>query len=351
LGALPFPCRMLAARIGAARVGGGGALQATCCRRELISLWQRRKRNVDSHDDESGMGVPKAFVDAFDKLDPRRYVTNGHVRGPPLQARRSAVNLADRFRNGNWTQRRPTDATHANPASATAEAPAETEADSPRPPPVAFDVDETGRAKAVPVDIVLIRKRTALRITWRVPTRTSADGQRVAAHQPAAITEDASQRIELCPPAAYDDVVIRTELRTVSAELLRAEAPSTDVKGAGVLVYGKRGITITEVMVVGNYAVRVAFSDGHDAGIFPYGYLYELCVDKWPVSRAYIERLRETNRRREPKKPIAPAAPKLACGTRRLPSAASNVTAESVPAALHGRETMAETAAKAPQGG
>ena len=35
-------------------------------------------------------------------------------------------------------------------------------------------------------------------------------------------------------------------------------------------------LTITAVDPIGNYAVRLAFSDGHDRGIFPWAYLAEI---------------------------------------------------------------------------
>ena len=35
-------------------------------------------------------------------------------------------------------------------------------------------------------------------------------------------------------------------------------------------------LTITAVDPIGNYAVRLAFSDGHDRGIFPWPYLAEI---------------------------------------------------------------------------
>lgn len=36
------------------------------------------------------------------------------------------------------------------------------------------------------------------------------------------------------------------------------------------------GLTIREVVPVGNYAYRIAFSDGHDTGIYTLDYLYRL---------------------------------------------------------------------------
>jgi DUF971 family protein len=35
-------------------------------------------------------------------------------------------------------------------------------------------------------------------------------------------------------------------------------------------------LTITEVEPIGNYAVRLAFSDGHHRGIYPWAYLVEI---------------------------------------------------------------------------
>ena len=360
---LRTPLRGLASETSSSLSGLSAAFQLHPQRqsRPLISLWKRKKKtanepeHVATHDDEGGMGVPKAFAEAFETLKPKRQITNGHVAGPPLQMRRSAVKLSERFRSTSYETR----SQHAQPPAALRDASeggasglqagdgAVVQAAAAPPPPavapVAYDVDETGRAKAVPLDIVMIRKRTALRITWRIPVRASRDGRRVVPHRALAIDEDSNDIAPMTPAGAaqgddaYEDVLVRTEVRSISAELLRAEAPSTDVKGAGVLVYGKRGITITDLVVVGNYAVRIAFSDGHDAGIFPYGYLYELSADKWRVSREYLERLQDHNKKRQPKKPIAPPSQALACGTKRPPSAAANHTAENVDPSLHGK--------------
>jgi DUF971 family protein len=40
------------------------------------------------------------------------------------------------------------------------------------------------------------------------------------------------------------------------------------------------GITIIAVEPVGNYAVRLVFSDGHDRGIFPWSYLAEIAGEQ-----------------------------------------------------------------------
>lgn len=64
------------------------------------------------------------------------------------------------------------------------------------------------------------------------------------------------------------------------AEMLRVLSPSAEVKGHGpgqeVTVPGKRNVAIRAVHPTGNYAVRIAFDDGHDSGIFTWSYLREL---------------------------------------------------------------------------
>ena len=59
---------------------------------------------------------------------------------------------------------------------------------------------------------------------------------------------------------------------TLSAELLRVESPSAEVQGHGpgqkTTPVGKRDILIGSIEPVGNYAIRIGFSDGHNTGIF-----------------------------------------------------------------------------------
>lgn len=38
-------------------------------------------------------------------------------------------------------------------------------------------------------------------------------------------------------------------------------------------------IKLVDVMLVGSYAVRLSFSDGHDRGIYPWSYLRELAEE------------------------------------------------------------------------
>ena len=58
----------------------------------------------------------------------------------------------------------------------------------------------------------------------------------------------------------------------LSSEFLRAYSPSAEVRGHGpgqeILQTGKKNVEIKAVEPVGNYAVQLAFSDGHNTGIY-----------------------------------------------------------------------------------
>lgn len=80
------------------------------------------------------------------------------------------------------------------------------------------------------------------------------------------------------------------------AEYLRVESPSAEVQGHGpgqkVLLAGKRGVAIEGIEPVGNYAVRLRFSDGHASGIYTWPGLYVLGRDQarnWQIYLAAIE--------------------------------------------------------------
>ena len=88
----------------------------------------------------------------------------------------------------------------------------------------------------------------------------------------------------------------------LSAEYLRVESPSAEVKGHGPgqrqTVAGKRNVKIARLEPVGNYAVRIVFDDGHDTGLYSWGLLRELSEEhevKWP---AYLEELAAQGRTR-----------------------------------------------------
>ena len=78
-------------------------------------------------------------------------------------------------------------------------------------------------------------------------------------------------------------------------ELLRVYSPSAEVMGHApgqeVLQTGKRNVDITGIEPVGNYAVKLQFSDGHDSGIFSWDYLYALGVHQEARWADYLRRL------------------------------------------------------------
>ncbi|MEJ2677387.1 MAG: DUF971 domain-containing protein, partial [Acidihalobacter sp.] len=78
-------------------------------------------------------------------------------------------------------------------------------------------------------------------------------------------------------------------------EYLRVYSPSAEVRGHGpgqeVLQTGKESVNITAIEPVGNYAVKLVFSDGHDTGIYDWNYLYELGENQTENWQAYLDRL------------------------------------------------------------
>lgn len=90
-------------------------------------------------------------------------------------------------------------------------------------------------------------------------------------------------------------------------EFLRVYSPSAEVRGHGpgqeVLQAGKKNVEITRVEPVGQYAVQLAFSDGHDTGIYSWDLLYEYGVRQDEMWRHYLKRMEEAGASREPKKP------------------------------------------------
>jgi DUF971 family protein len=89
------------------------------------------------------------------------------------------------------------------------------------------------------------------------------------------------------------------------AELLRVLSPSAEVQGHGpgqkTIVPGKKNVTIRSVVATGNYAVRIAFDDGHDSGIFTWRYLFELGQQGDTLFIDYEKELAEKGLSREPR--------------------------------------------------
>lgn len=87
-------------------------------------------------------------------------------------------------------------------------------------------------------------------------------------------------------------------------ELLRVYSPSAEVRGHGpgqeVLQTGKKNVAITKIEPVGNYAVQLTFSDGHDTGIYSWDLLYEYGARQDEMWQQYLKRMEDAGASREP---------------------------------------------------
>jgi DUF971 family protein len=88
-------------------------------------------------------------------------------------------------------------------------------------------------------------------------------------------------------------------------EYLRVFSPSAEVRGHGpgqeVLQVGKKHVDVTGIEPVGQYAVVLLFSDGHNTGIYSWDYLYDLGVNQEVYWQRYLQRMEEAGEPREPK--------------------------------------------------
>ncbi len=87
-----------------------------------------------------------------------------------------------------------------------------------------------------------------------------------------------------------------------SAEYLRVFSPSAEVQGHSEaerkLQWGKSGVIITAVEPVGNYAVRIQFSDGHSTGFYSWVYLEKLGREHEAHWAGYLAELEEAGKSR-----------------------------------------------------
>lgn len=93
------------------------------------------------------------------------------------------------------------------------------------------------------------------------------------------------------------EIRIRPDRRTVEvrfdsgdrfelpAELLRVMTPAADERGHGgptlkPLAVAKPQVGVADVQPVGRYAVRIAFDDGHDTGLYTWEALHRIGRDR-----------------------------------------------------------------------
>ena len=85
-------------------------------------------------------------------------------------------------------------------------------------------------------------------------------------------------------------------------------SPSAEVSGhhpsQAVLVTNKMDVAIANIQPVGNYAVKILFSDGHDTGLYSWTYLYQLHLDHQQLWQHYLQRLKAAKAHRDAIIPI-----------------------------------------------
>lgn len=87
-------------------------------------------------------------------------------------------------------------------------------------------------------------------------------------------------------------------------EFLRVYSPSAEVRGHGpgqeVLQVGKKDVEIGKIEPVGSYAIQLAFSDGHDTGIYSWDLLYDYGMRQTEMWQNYLKRMAAAGASREP---------------------------------------------------
>lgn len=94
------------------------------------------------------------------------------------------------------------------------------------------------------------------------------------------------------------------ETFALPAELLRVESPSAEVQGHSptqkTVVPGRRHVGIMSIEPVGNYAVRIAFDDLHDSGLYSWDWLYKIGSNQDEIWAAYLDALESKGLSRDP---------------------------------------------------
>ncbi len=87
-------------------------------------------------------------------------------------------------------------------------------------------------------------------------------------------------------------------------EFLRVHSPSAEVRGHGkgqeTLQVGKKNVEIKAIEPVGNYAVQLSFSDGHNTGLYSWDILYDYGARQDELWTDYLKRLEAAGQSRDP---------------------------------------------------
>ena len=87
-------------------------------------------------------------------------------------------------------------------------------------------------------------------------------------------------------------------------ELMRVYSPSAEVRGHSpgqeVLQTGKKEVNINRIAPVGNYAIQLDFSDGHNTGLYSWDLLYDYGLHQDEMWQRYLKRMEAAGASREP---------------------------------------------------
>ncbi|NKN34002.1 gamma-butyrobetaine hydroxylase-like domain-containing protein [Marichromatium bheemlicum] len=86
-------------------------------------------------------------------------------------------------------------------------------------------------------------------------------------------------------------------------EYLRVYSPSAEVRGhspaSAKLQLGKEQVNITAIEQIGAYALKIRYDDGHDSGLYDWGYLHRLGRAWQPLWQNYLKQLEEVGAHRD----------------------------------------------------
>tara|TARA_B100001559_G_C16368264_1_gene560765 strand:+ start:432 stop:782 length:351 start_codon:yes stop_codon:yes gene_type:complete len=83
---------------------------------------------------------------------------------------------------------------------------------------------------------------------------------------------------------------------SICSELLRVESPSAEVQGHGgpkVLIINKEDVKIIDIKKIGNYAIRIIFSDGHQTGIYSWEKLLDFGLNQKTIMKEYRKKVKD----------------------------------------------------------
>ena len=69
--------------------------------------------------------------------------------------------------------------------------------------------------------------------------------------------------------------------------------------GQEVLQTGKKMVSIQKIEPVGNYAIQLNFTDGHNTGLYSWDLLYNYGLNQDKIWQRYLQRMEEAGASRE----------------------------------------------------